>query len=160
MPASSVSLRCAMEVGNPAVAGPRTIGHGGQGAAGERGPADGVHADCAGIDIGKRGHYAVDELERMAAHLKSCGVRVVAMEETGVYWCARCAPTCASATDWLVQMNVLSDIMVQKTGQLIVRAIVAGGRDGGAGRVPGRALQGGRGDHRRESKRAYPRCQR
>ena len=64
---------------------------------------DVVHADCAGIDTGKRGHYVAvdperfeepvrnfgtvtDELERMAAHLKSCGVRVVAMEATGVYW--------------------------------------------------------------------------
>ena len=64
---------------------------------------DVVHADCAGIDIGKKGHYVAvdperfeepvrsfgtvtDELERMAAHLKSCGVRVVAMEATGVYW--------------------------------------------------------------------------
>ena len=64
---------------------------------------DVVHADCAGIDIGKRDHYVAvdperfeepvrsfgtvtDELERMAAHLKSCGVRVVAMEATGVYW--------------------------------------------------------------------------
>ena len=68
---------------------------------------DVVHADCAGIDIGKRGHYVAvdperfeqpvrsfgtvtDELERMAAHLKSCGVRVVAMEATGVYWIPRC----------------------------------------------------------------------
>ena len=62
-----------------------------------------VHADSAGIDIGKRSHYvAVDaqrfdepvrkfgtftaDLEAMAAWLSSCGVRVVAMESTGVYW--------------------------------------------------------------------------
>ena len=44
--------------------------------------------------------------------------------------------------------NVLSDIM-GKTGQLIVRAIVAGERDGAAaGEVPGRSLQGGRDHHR------------
>ena len=45
--------------------------------------------------------------------------------------------------------NVLSDIM-GKTGQLIMRAIVAGGRAGrgGAGEVPGRSLQGGRDHHR------------
>ena len=135
---------------------------------------DVVHADCAGIDIGKSDHYvAVDperfeepvrsfgtvtaDLEAMAEWLRSCGVRVVAMEATGVYWippfevldragfevhlvnpratkqvsgrksdvldcqwirqlmsygllrgayrvpdtrCARCAPTCASATNW------------------------------------------------------------
>ena len=62
-----------------------------------------VHADCAGIDIGKESHYAgVDparfdepvrsfgtvtaELERMAQWLRGCGVRLVAMEATGVYW--------------------------------------------------------------------------
>ena len=62
-----------------------------------------VHADCAGIDIGKRRHYvAVDadrfeepvrnfgpftaDLEDMAEWLGSCGVREVAMESTGVYW--------------------------------------------------------------------------
>ena len=64
---------------------------------------DVVHADCAGIDIGKSDHYvAVDperfeepvrsfgtvtaDLEAMAEWLRSCGVRVVAMEATGVYW--------------------------------------------------------------------------
>ena len=64
---------------------------------------DVVHADCAGIDIGKDGHYvAVDaarfeepvrsfgtftaELEAMAQWLRRCGVRTVAMEATGVYW--------------------------------------------------------------------------
>ena len=62
-----------------------------------------VHADSAGIDIGKQSHYvAVDaqrfdepvrkfgtftaDLEAMAAWLASCRVRVVAMESTGVYW--------------------------------------------------------------------------
>ena len=62
-----------------------------------------VHPDCAGIDIGKKAHYAaVDpdrfdepvrnfgtftgDLEAMAAWLRSCGVRTVAMEATGVYW--------------------------------------------------------------------------
>ena len=64
---------------------------------------DVVHPDCAGIDIGKRSHYvAVDperfdepvrsfgtftrDLTAMAAWLRSCGVDVVAMEATGVYW--------------------------------------------------------------------------
>ena len=62
-----------------------------------------VHPDCAGIDIGKRAHYvAVDpegdggpvhrfgaftsDLEEMARFLKSRGVRLAAMEATGVYW--------------------------------------------------------------------------
>ena len=62
-----------------------------------------VHPNCAGIDIGKKAHYvAVDperldepvrnfgmftrDLEAMAAWLRSCGVDVVAMESTGVYW--------------------------------------------------------------------------
>lgn len=62
-----------------------------------------VHPDCAGIDIGKSRHYvAVDpavcddpvrsfdafteDLEALAAWLRQCGVTVVAMESTGVYW--------------------------------------------------------------------------
>ena len=62
-----------------------------------------LHPDCAGIDIGKRAHYvAVDpegcdspvrrfgtftgDLEGMADWLREHGVRVVAMESTGVYW--------------------------------------------------------------------------
>ena len=62
-----------------------------------------VHPDCAGIDVGKREHYGAvqegaeerpvrrfgsftDELQAMAAWLKSCAVDVVAMEATGVYW--------------------------------------------------------------------------
>jgi len=62
-----------------------------------------VHPDCAGIDIGgSRHHVAVDpglcdepvrsfgsftdELERMGRWLHECGVRLVAMESTGVYW--------------------------------------------------------------------------
>lgn len=64
---------------------------------------DVVHPDCAGIDVGKKAHYvAVDgarfdepvrrfgtfteDLESMAGWLRSCGVREVAMESTGVYW--------------------------------------------------------------------------
>ena len=64
---------------------------------------DVVHADCAGIDIGKKDHYvAVDperfgepvrsfgtftgDLQAMAGWLRECGVRTVAMEATGVYW--------------------------------------------------------------------------
>ena len=62
-----------------------------------------VHSDCAGIDIGKRSHYVAvdpdrstectrrfgsftDELEAMGQWLKDCGIRIVAMESTGVYW--------------------------------------------------------------------------
>lgn len=62
-----------------------------------------VHPDCAGIDIGKSKHYVAvgahccedpvrhfdaftDELEALAQWLGECGVRVVAMESTGVYW--------------------------------------------------------------------------
>ena len=62
-----------------------------------------VHPDCAGIDVGKREHYVAvregaggrpvrrfgaftDALEAMASWLASCGVEVVAMEATGVYW--------------------------------------------------------------------------
>ena len=62
-----------------------------------------VHPNCAGVDIGKKTHYVAvnesadtrsvrafgcftDELADMAAWLKSCGVDVVAMEATGVYW--------------------------------------------------------------------------
>ena len=62
-----------------------------------------VHPNCAGIDVGKSSHYvAVDEaaaerpvrtfgsftedLEEMAAWLKSCGVDIVALEATGEYW--------------------------------------------------------------------------
>ena len=62
-----------------------------------------VHPNCAGIDVGKTTHYVAvhescderpvrsfasftDELQAMAAWLKSCEVEVVAMEATGVYW--------------------------------------------------------------------------
>ncbi|MDE0028539.1 MAG: IS110 family transposase [Deltaproteobacteria bacterium] len=62
-----------------------------------------VNPDCAGIDIGKDRHYvAVDpercaepvrsfdgftrDLKAMAAWLRSCGVKKVAMESTSVYW--------------------------------------------------------------------------
>ena len=62
-----------------------------------------VHPDCAGIDIGARFHLVAvrpdcdrqpvrrfetftDQLEALADWLRSCGVRVVAMEATGVYW--------------------------------------------------------------------------
>ena len=64
---------------------------------------DVVHPDCAGIDIGKRGHHVAvepeggagsvrrfgtftEDLEGMAGWLREQGVRVVAMESTGVYW--------------------------------------------------------------------------
>lgn len=62
-----------------------------------------VHPNCAGIDVGKSRHYVAvdptraetpvrsflsftDDLEAMAEWLKECGVTVVAMEATGVYW--------------------------------------------------------------------------
>lgn len=182
-----------------------------------------VHPDCAGIDVGKRKHYAAvdpsrferpvrsflsftEDLEAMASWLGSCGVRQVALESTGVYWIpvfevldragfevhlvnpratkqVSGRKSDVSDCQWirqlmsygllrsafrapdelcplrsysrqrgqlirdrsrsvqhiqkaLVQMNVqldnvLSDIM-GKTGQLIVRAIAAGERDGAA----------------------------
>ena len=116
-----------------------------------------VHPRCAGIDIGKKAHYAavdperLDEpvrnfgtftrdLEAMAAWLRSCGVDVVAMESTGVYWIPvfevleRTGFEVHHVQKALAQMNVqldnvLSDVM-GLTGQLIIRAIVAGERDG------------------------------
>lgn len=62
-----------------------------------------LHPECAGIDIGKAKHYVAvgahccedpvrhfgaftDELEALGQWLMACGVRVVAMESTGVYW--------------------------------------------------------------------------
>jgi hypothetical protein len=62
-----------------------------------------VHPDAAGIDIGNGSHYAAvpssrdrepvqrfgcttAELRGMAAWLKQCGIRTVAMQSTGVYW--------------------------------------------------------------------------
>ena len=61
-----------------------------------------LHPECAGIDIGKAKHYVAvgahccedpvrhfgaftDELEALGQWLMACGVRVVAMESTGVY---------------------------------------------------------------------------
>src|SRR6516162_7172470 len=62
-----------------------------------------VHPDAAGIDIGNECHYVAvppgrdaepvrrfgcttAELKEMAAWLKRCGIRTVAMQSTGVYW--------------------------------------------------------------------------
>jgi transposase len=62
-----------------------------------------VHPDCAGIDIGGKSHFVAvdpalsdepvrsfdsftDDLERMGDWLSECGVTIVAMESTGVYW--------------------------------------------------------------------------
>ena len=62
-----------------------------------------VHPDAAGIDIGSREQYAAvpperdaepvrvygcatEDLRQMAAWLKGCGIRTVAMQSTGVYW--------------------------------------------------------------------------
>lgn len=62
-----------------------------------------VHPNCAGIDIGSSSHFVAvdaarndepvrsfgsftDELEAMAQWLRECGVDIVAMESTGVYW--------------------------------------------------------------------------
>jgi len=64
-----------------------------------------VHPDAAGIDIGNESHYVAvppsrdqepvrrfgcvtAELREMAAWLKRCGIRTVAMQSTGVYWIA------------------------------------------------------------------------
>lgn len=64
-----------------------------------------VHPNAAGIDVGSRSHFVAvpagrDEepvrefgswtadLKRLAAWLKSCGMKTVAMQSTGVYWIA------------------------------------------------------------------------
>ncbi len=64
-----------------------------------------VHPDAAGIDVGNNSHFVAvpagrdaqpvrefgswtDGLQRMAAWLKACGIRSVAMQSTGVYWIA------------------------------------------------------------------------
>jgi transposase len=64
-----------------------------------------IHPDAAGIDIGNESHYVAvppgrdsqsvrrfgcttAELKAMAAWLKQCGIRTVAMQSTGVYWVA------------------------------------------------------------------------
>jgi transposase len=64
-----------------------------------------IHPDAAGIDIGNEFHYVAvppsrdsqpvrrfgcttAELKAMAAWLKQCGIRTVAMQSTGVYWVA------------------------------------------------------------------------
>src|SRR6201997_2952834 len=62
-----------------------------------------IHPDAAGIDIGNESHYVAvpssrdsqpvrrfgcttAELKAMAAWLKQCGIRTVALQSTGVYW--------------------------------------------------------------------------
>jgi len=62
-----------------------------------------MHPDAAGIDIGNESHYAAVpssrdnqpvrrfgcttvELREMAAWLRQCGIRTVALQSTGVYW--------------------------------------------------------------------------
>src|SRR5665811_85445 len=62
-----------------------------------------VHPDAAGIDVGNKSHFVAvpagrdtqpvqefgswtEGLQRMAAWLKVCGIRTVAMQSTGVYW--------------------------------------------------------------------------
>jgi len=64
-----------------------------------------VHPDAAGIDVGNESHFVAvpagrdaqpvqefgswtADLQRMAAWLKACGIRTVAMQSTGVYWIA------------------------------------------------------------------------
>jgi transposase len=64
-----------------------------------------VHTDAAGIDVGNASHFVAvppdrdaqpvrefgswtADLRRMAIWLKSCGIRTVAMQSTGVYWIA------------------------------------------------------------------------
>ena len=64
-----------------------------------------VHPDAAGIDVGNASHFVsvpagrdqkpvrefgswTADLHKAAAWLKSCGIRTVAMQSTGVYWIA------------------------------------------------------------------------
>lgn len=64
-----------------------------------------VHPDAAGIDVGNGSHHVsvpagrdeepvrefgswTADLHRLAAWLKSCGIKTVAMQSTGVYWIA------------------------------------------------------------------------
>jgi transposase len=64
-----------------------------------------VHADAGGIDVGNESHFVAvpagrdphpvqefgswtADLHRMAEWLKSCNIRTVAMQSTGVYWIA------------------------------------------------------------------------
>src|SRR2546425_6612580 len=64
-----------------------------------------VHPNAAGIDVGNESHYVAvapgcdpepvrefgswtADLVRMAEWLKSCGVKTVVMQSTGVYWIA------------------------------------------------------------------------
>lgn len=64
-----------------------------------------VHPDAAGIDVGSKSHFVAvpagrdaqpvqefgswtADLKRLAAWLKACGIRTVAMQSTGVYWIA------------------------------------------------------------------------
>lgn len=64
-----------------------------------------LHPDAAGIDIGNESHFVsvlperdpepvrefgswTMDLERMAVWMKSCGIKTVAMQSTGVYWIA------------------------------------------------------------------------
>ena len=64
-----------------------------------------VHPEAAGIDVGSQSHFVAlpagrdpqpvqefgswtADLHRMAVWLKSCGIRTVAMQSTGVYWIA------------------------------------------------------------------------
>src|SRR5207253_744089 len=64
-----------------------------------------IHPDAGGIDIGNESHYVAvppgrdnqsvrrfgcttDQLKAMAAWLKQCRIRTVAMQSTGVYWVA------------------------------------------------------------------------
>jgi len=64
-----------------------------------------IHPDAAGIDIGNESHYVAvppsrdsqpvrrfgcttAELKAMAAWLKQCNIRTVAMQSTSVYWIA------------------------------------------------------------------------
>ena len=64
-----------------------------------------VHANAAGIDVGKNTHYVAvppdrdaepvryfdsctDGLQQLVAWLKNCGITSVALQSTGVYWIA------------------------------------------------------------------------
>jgi transposase len=69
---------------------------------------DVIHPQAAGIDVGNASHYVAvrpdrdpepvrqfkcftADLHRLADWLKSCGVRTIAIESTGVYWKPVCA---------------------------------------------------------------------
>ena len=117
-----------------------------------------THPNAAGIDIGSSSHYVsvppdrddepvrefpsfTVDLNALADWLDACGVDTVAMESTGVYWIPlfgmllrgqgrQVQHMQKALTQMNIQLtNVISDV-VGETGQKILRAIVAGERNG------------------------------